>query len=281
MYLEEAGTLSVIAFDKTGTLTEGRPRITDIIPVNGCSEGKVLSIAAAIESRSEHPLAEAIVKHAAQQGTEIPAISAFESITGKGAAALVHDKAYGIGNERFFSERAIDLASVENIVARLQNEGKTVMLLGDDEQILGLIAAADVVRECSGKAVNNLKRAGIGKIIMLTGDNERTAQAIAAKTGVDDFLANLLPEDKVKAIKDLLAYNGKVAMVGDGVNDAPAMAIIHGWYRHGSGAGTDTALETADIALMADDLSKLLLCYRVEPQNLCRNQTEHRPGLDY
>lgn len=256
MYLEEAGALSVVAFDKTGTLTEGKPHVTDIIPVDGLPDQEFLSIASAIESRSEHPLAEAIVSYAKEHGAKVTIISKFESIPGKGAKAVVRGKIYRIGNSRFFMEQAIDLKPVEGEISRLQNEGKTVMILGDDVRVLGLIAVADILRENSGQAVSKLKKAGIKKVIMLTGDNENTAHAIAAKAGIDDFRADLLPEDKVDAIKSLLAEHGKVAMVGDGVNDAPAMAISTVGIAMGA-AGTDTALETADIALMADDLTKL------------------------
>ena len=268
MYLEEVGALSVIAFDKTGTLTEGRPQVTDIIPIDGIPDKEFLSIASAIESRSEHPLAEAIVKSAKEHGAEISSISAFEAIPGKGAKAMVQGKTYQIGNSRLFSEQAIDLKHVEDEVSRLQNEGKTVMMLGDDKRILGLIAVADILRENSGQALNKLKKAGIRKIIMLTGDNESTARAIATKAGVDDFRADLLPEDKVDAIKSLLVEHGKVAMVGDGVNDAPALAISTVGIAMGA-AGTDTALETADIALMADDLTKLTDTIKLSRKTLC------------
>lgn len=266
-YLEEAGALSVVAFDKTGTLTEGKPQVTDIIPTDGIPDKEFLSIASAIESRSEHPLAEAIVKSAKEHGAEISNISAFEAIPGKGARAMVKGKTYQIGNSRLFTEQAIDLKHIESEVSRLQNEGKTVMMLGDEERVLGLIAVADVLRENSGQAINKLKKAGIKKVIMLTGDNESTARAIATKSGVDDFRADLLPEDKVDAIKSLLAEHGKVAMVGDGVNDAPAMAMSTVGIAMGA-AGTDTALETADIALMADDLTKLTYTIRLSRKTL-------------
>lgn len=256
MYLEEVGALSVVAFDKTGTLTEGKPTVTDIIPTDGIPDKEFLSIASAIESRSEHPLAEAIVKSAKEHGAEISSISAFEAIPGKGAKATIQGKTYQIGNSRLFTEQAIDVKRIEDKISRLQNEGKTVMMLGDEERILGLIAVADVLRENSGQAINKLKKAGIKKVIMLTGDNESTAHAIATKAGVDDFRADLLPEDKVDAIKKLLVKHGKVAMVGDGVNDAPAMTVSTVGIAMGA-AGTDTALETADIALMTDDLTKL------------------------
>ncbi len=255
IYLEEAGALSIIAFDKTGTLTQGKPQVTEIIPVAGYSEQEVLSVAAAIESRSEHPLAEAIIKYAKEQGVNILGVSAFEAIPGRGARGVINGKAYQIGNPRWFSEQTVGLKLVENDILRLQNEGKTVILLAEAERILGIIAVADVLRENSRNTVSTLKKAGIEKVIMLTGDNERTAQAIAKKAGVDDFRAELLPEDKVDAIQALLA-EGKVGMVGDGVNDAPAMALSTVGIAMGV-AGTDTALETADIALMNDDLTKI------------------------
>lgn len=267
MHLEEAGALSVVAFDKTGTLTEGKPQVTDIVPVDGIPDKEFLSIASAIESRSEHPLAEAIVRSAKEHGAEIASISAFEAIPGKGARAMVQGKTYQIGNSRLFTEQAIDLKHIENEVSRLQNEGKTVMMLGDDKRVLGLIAVADILREDSAQAINKLKKAGIKKVIMLTGDNESTARAIATKAGVDDFRADLLPEDKVDAIKSLLVKHGKVAMVGDGVNDAPAMAISTVGIAMGA-AGTDAALETADIALMADDLTKLTYTIKLSRKTL-------------
>lgn len=271
MYLEEAGGLSVVAFDKTGTLTEGKPQVTDIVPTDGLPDKEFLAIASAIESRSEHPLAEAIVKYSKEQGAEITSvlasISAFEAIPGKGAKATVNGNMYQIGNSRLFTEQAIDIERVEDEVSRLQNEGKTVMMLGDDKRILGLIAVADMLRENSGQAVSKLKRAGIKKVVMLTGDNENTSQAIATKAGVDDFRADLLPEDKVDAIKSLLAEHGKVAMVGDGVNDAPAMAVSTVGIAMGA-AGTDTALETADIALMANDLTKLTYIIKLSRKTL-------------
>jgi Cd2+/Zn2+-exporting ATPase len=267
MYLEEAGSLSVIAFDKTGTLTKGKPQVTDIIPTDGIPDKEFLSIASAIESRSEHPLADAILKAAKEHGAEMSVISAFEAIPGKGARAVIQGKTYQIGNSRLFAEQTLDLKHVEDEVSRLQNEGKTVMILGDDSRILGLIAVADVLRENSRQAVRKLKKAGIKKVIMLTGDNESTARAIAAKSGVDDFRADLLPEDKVDAVKGLLAEHGKVAMVGDGVNDAPAMAMSTVGIAMGA-AGTDTALETADIALMADDLTKLTDTIRLSRKTL-------------
>lgn len=267
MYLEEAGALSVIAFDKTGTLTVGKPQVTDVVSVNGYSESEILAIAAAIESRSEHPLGEAILNHARAKGLTIPPVVNFEAVLGKGAQGIVEGKAYHIGNARFFNDKELSIGHIEEEIAAFQNEGKTLMILGDQDRILGLIAVADVLRDNSRQALEDLKKVGITKTIMLTGDNQNTAQAIAARVGVDEFRADLLPEDKVAVMKALLTQYHKVAMVGDGVNDAPAMAISTVGIAMGV-AGTDAALETADIALMADDLTKLSYTIKLSRKTL-------------
>ena len=255
-YLEETGALSVIAFDKTGTLTQGKPQVTDVVPLNGRNRAEILTVASAIESRSEHPLGEAILNYTKEQELSIPSVTQFEAVLGKGAQGIVNSRKYYIGKASFFQEKGISLAKAEATIAKLQLQGKTVMVLGDEEKILGLIAVADVSRNNSRLAIEKLKKAGIKKVVMLTGDNEQTARAIASSVGVDEVKADLLPEDKVSAIKDLLLKHTKVAMVGDGVNDAPAMARATVGIAMGV-VGTDTALETADIALMTDDLSKL------------------------
>ncbi|NLW43899.1 MAG: cadmium-translocating P-type ATPase [Syntrophomonadaceae bacterium] len=267
VHLEEAGSLAVVAFDKTGTLTEGKPRVTDIIPRGDHSEQEVLALAAAIEKRSEHPLGVAIVEYAREQGVDVPAASDFEAVPGKGVRAIIGEKQYRIGSPRFYMEQAVDIAQVEEDLGRLQGEGKTVMLLGDDKSILGVIALADVLRDNSRESVKSLKESGIRRVVMLTGDNENTARTIASQAGMDDFRAELLPEDKVAVVKELLAEYGKVAMVGDGINDAPAMALSTVGIAMGT-AGTDTALETADIALMADDLSKLSFAVRLSRKTI-------------
>ncbi len=256
IHLEEAGSLSAIAFDKTGTLTKGAPAITDIIPLNGISEAILLKIAASLEARSEHPLAAAIVKAAKERKMDFFAADDFSSFAGRGAQATVNGETVYIGNPRLFSELAVSTESIAVQVDRLQDEGKTVMLVGTGEKFFGMIAVADEVRADSAKTIADLKQAGIRHVIMLTGDNAATAKSIAAKVGSDEFRAELLPQDKVAAIEELLKNHGKVAMVGDGINDAPAMAMATVGIAMG-GAGTDTALETADIVLMADDLSKL------------------------
>ena len=256
IHLEEAGSLIAIAFDKTGTLTKGTPAITDIIPLNGVSEVMLLKIAASLEARSEHPLAAAIVKAAKEHKLDFFAAEDFSSLAGRGAQATVNGETMYIGNPRLFSELAISAKTIAVQVERLQDEGKTVMLVGTGEKFFGMIAVADEVRADSAKTIADLKQAGIRHVIMLTGDNAATAKSIAAKVGSDEFRAELLPQDKVAAIEELLKNHGKVAMVGDGINDAPAMAMATVGIAMG-GAGTDTALETADIVLMADDLSKL------------------------
>ena len=255
-YLEAAGALKAIAFDKTGTLTTGRPEVTDVIPVGDVSIEKVIEIAAAIEKRSQHPVADAIIRNAQKNNIQAPEGDEFESITGKGAKTTIGGATYYIGNPRLFEDNGTSVGELLPKVTELQKEGKTVMLVGDSKIIFGIIAVADVVREASVAAIKQLKQVGVGKIIMLTGDNEGTAKAISEKVGVDEYYAELLPEDKLTSVKGLLAKYGSVGMVGDGINDAPALAAATIGIAMG-GAGTDTALETADYALMGDDLSKL------------------------
>jgi len=260
-YLEAAGGLRVMAFDKTGTLTQGEPSVTDMIPLDGRTEEDILALAASVESRSEHPLAQAIVRAAEQRGVAFTPASGFQALTGRGASALVNGAPVYIGNRTLLSELNIPLAqALRAQIERLEEEGKTVMVVATevDGQLtaIGLIAVADTVRPDAREAIAALKRSGIRHTVMLTGDNERTAAAIAAQVGIDEVRANLLPEHKVGVVEELLEAYGQVAMVGDGVNDAPALARATVGIAMG-GAGTDQALETADIVLMADDLSKL------------------------
>lgn len=262
VYLEEVGNLKVVAFDKTGTLTKGEPVVTDVVTLGDRTEQDVLGIAARLEKLSEHPLAKAIVKKAEEDGLAVKPADEFSAITGKGAFGRVDGQTYYIGNPRLFAELHGDIGAVQNQISALQRQGKTVMLLGTPNELVGLIAVADQVREQSVQAVRALKQAGIEKTIMLTGDNATTAAAIAKQVGIDEYHAELLPHDKLEKIKQLRDAYGKVAMVGDGVNDAPALASATVGIAMG-GAGTDTALETADIALMADDLSKLPFTIRL------------------
>lgn len=262
VYLEEAGSLMAVAFDKTGTLTKGAPAVTDIVPLGVQSERELLQIAANLEVRSEHPLAVAIVKAAEARGLKVEPAEGFSALTGRGAQGILDGQTIYIGNLRLYDEMGVPTKPVADRVRCLQEEGKTAMVVGTAQGFLGIIAVADEVREVSVAAVAALKRAGIRQTIMLTGDNTATARAIAGRVGVDEFRAELLPQDKVTAVQSLMRQYGKVAMVGDGINDAPALATATVGIAMG-GAGTDTALETADIALMADDLSKLPFTIRL------------------
>ena len=262
VYLEEAGNLKAIAFDKTGTLTKGEPAVSDIETLNNISEAEILRIAASLEKLSEHPLAKAIVKNSEESNITLQKAEEFSAITGKGASGKIGGETYYIGNLRLFEELHDNLEPIMERISSLQQQGKTVMILGTKDKILGLIAVADQVREQSVQAISELKKAGIAKTIMLTGDNNKTAASIAKLVGVDEYYGELLPQDKLAKIKELREKYGKVAMIGDGVNDAPALASATVGIAMG-GAGTDTALETADIALMADDLSKLPFTIRL------------------
>lgn len=259
IYLEEAGNLKVIAFDKTGTLTKGIPSVTDVVTYNG-NENELMTITAAIEKGSQHPLASAIIRKAEEDGLNFNDVSVeeFQSITGKGVKAKVNNEMYYVGSPGLFEELLPNgiQSEIKEQITTLQIQGKTVMVLGTEKEILALIAVADEIRESSKEVIRKLHQVGIEKTVMLTGDNQRTAEAIGKQVGVSDIKADLLPEDKLNFIKELRDKYRSVAMVGDGVNDAPALAASTVGVAMG-GAGTDTALETADIALMSDDLSKL------------------------
>lgn len=255
-HLEELGRIEVMAFDKTGTLTEGHLEVSDAIAVNGRSANEFLALAAGIELRSEHPVAGAVVRSAKARGLVIPTPERFSAVPGKGARASIGDREYLVGNLRFMEENRIHTAEVIDLLSRLEQEGKTVVMVADQNQAIGLIAVRDRPRLHSAAIVQNLHRLGIKKTVMLTGDNTRVASALAQQIGLKSVSADLLPEDKVQVIEDLLAQYDRVAMVGDGVNDAPALARATVGIAMGS-AGTDAALQTADVALMSDDLSKL------------------------
>lgn len=259
VHLEEAGSLKAIAFDKTGTLTKGIPAVTDFVSVKG-EENELLAIVAAIEKGSQHPLASAIIRRAAEKNVNIMNVNIeeFQSLTGKGVKASVNGETYFVGSPHLFAEMLPTSMTSEMTkdIEALQVQGKTVMVLGTKEEILAIIAVADELRTSSKAVIQKLHEIGIEKTVMLTGDNQRTAEAIGKALGVTEIKADLLPEDKLHAIKELRSSNQSVAMIGDGVNDAPALAAATVGIAMG-GAGTDTALETADIALMSDDLNKL------------------------
>lgn len=272
VYLEEAGALKAIAFDKTGTLTKGVPEVTDFTVLSDVlNEQDVLAIAAALESRSQHPLATAILQKAEQNDVDYHSllIEDFTAITGKGIKGKINQEIYYIGKPHLLEEVAgiVFPNDVLKLITGFQSAGKTVMVLGDQMKLLALIAVADEIRESSKEAIRKLHALGIEKTIMLTGDNIGTAKVIGAAAGVQEIEAELLPQDKLTIIKRWKQKYDRVAMVGDGVNDAPALAASTVGIAMG-GAGTDTALETADIALMGDDLSKLPYTIRLSRKTL-------------
>ena len=262
IHMETAGKVQVVAFDKTGTLTTGKPTVTDVVALEGLSDEKLLKIAGTLEVRSEHPLADVILKLISEKGLELETIDEFMSITGRGAKGMIDGEQYYIGNPRLFKEIGVPVDGHIEQIEHLQDEGKTVILVGNLKQILGMIAVSDQPKENAIKAISKLKKLGIKEIVMLTGDNKVTGEAIGRRLGVDEVRAELLPEDKISAIKALQEGHSTVAMVGDGVNDAPALAQADVGVSMGI-AGTDVALETADIALMADDLNQLVYMVKI------------------
>ena len=257
--LEATGRLKALAFDKTGTLTEGRPVVSRVVPLNGRGETEVLRLAAALERRSEHPLAHAILSAAG--GADLPRVASFRSVAGRGAEGKVERNGYLIGSPRLFAERGIALDGATEALAAVERAGETPVILGSEEVILAVFGIADAVRPDARATLESLREAGVGELVMLTGDAEAPARRIAEELGVG-YRARLLPEQKVQAVRELVSKYGDVGMVGDGVNDAPALAASSVGFAMGA-AGTDVALETADVALMQDDLPKLAEAVRL------------------
>lgn len=255
-YVESPAHLKAIAMDKTGTLTEGRPRVTDVLTEAGVSRPEILEIAATMESQSDHPLARAIVEYSQAEGIRPRAISDFKVIQGKGAEGTIDGSQYWLGSHRYLEERFQETFEIHNRLQQLAGNGQSVVVIGDQRRVIGMITLADAVRVASRDALKRLRDQGIEHIVMLTGDNKPTAEAIARATGVDEVHAELLPEDKVRSIEKLMDKYQRVAMVGDGINDAPAMARATLGISMGA-MGSDAAIEASDVALMSDDLSKL------------------------
>jgi Zn2+/Cd2+-exporting ATPase len=254
-FLEKAGGITAIAFDKTGTLTEGRPKVSEIIAIKGPEE-ELLSIAVTLEDYSTHPIAKSIVSYANEKGISPKNGELFKSIVGKGVQATIQGDIFYAGNLKLFEEMNVPLKKVKNQIEEIQSKGKTTVIIGTRNQVTGIIAISDTLRETSASALKALKQSGVTQTIMLTGDNEQTAKMIASEANVNRYFAELLPEDKVNAIRKLQDEGHMVAMIGDGINDAPALATADLGIAMG-GAGTDTAMETADIVLMADNLDQL------------------------
>jgi Zn2+/Cd2+-exporting ATPase len=255
-FMEAPSRLKAIAMDKTGTLTEGRPEISTIVPLSGHTEEEVLELAAAVEARSEHPLAKAVLRAAAARGIQAAPADDYQAMPGKGATANVGGRMIWLGSHRLLEERGQETPEMHEQLENMERDGSSVVVLGKNEHVCGFLALADEVRQEVLPAIEQLRQAGIERIAMLTGDNQGTADAVARSIGVDEIHAQLLPEDKVTVIEDLVRRYEHVAMVGDGVNDAPAMARAGLAIAMGA-AGTDAALETADIALMGDDLRNI------------------------
>ncbi|MCE5199708.1 MAG: cation-translocating P-type ATPase [Armatimonadota bacterium] len=255
-HLEMLGDVSVVAFDKTGTLTVGKPAVTDVVALNGRTKEDVLSYAAAAESRSEHPLADAIIDKSREMGLPERVVSFFEALPGKGARAVVNGEVIYIGSRRMLEEHSIPMPNSDEL-DELLAKGVTVVYVMDEEKLWGAIGASDTVRESSAPAIAKLRSAGIDRTVMLTGDTAQTGQAIATLLGIDEHHSELLPEDKLSKIRGLADGRGaRVAMVGDGINDAPALAAADVGIAMGA-AGTHAAIEAADVALMADDIVML------------------------
>jgi Cd2+/Zn2+-exporting ATPase len=261
-HLERLGAIRCVAFDKTGTLTHGRLHVVGIETVNGAAPEAVLSLAASLETRSEHPIGRAIVHRAEEEGVRLAPAEAFQALPGRGAEARVRGVAALVGNHRLFQERRLCTPDLDARLEALAVRGCTGVLVAADGAPVGLIAVADGIREAGGEAIRLLRGQGVARVVLLTGDNANVARAIGRALALDDYRAELLPEDKVSAIRALRPEHGPVAMIGDGVNDAPALAAADVGIAMGA-AGTDAALETADIALMADDLSKIPFAFRL------------------
>ena len=263
VYLEELAVLNALALDKTGTLTEGTPRVVAVVPVRGESEESVLSVAAAVEQRSEHPLARAIVERAHELGLTVDPARDFGALVGGGARAVTSDgREIRVVSPEALHRDGLRAGDLETVAEKLETEGRTAVMVTVDGRPVGLIALADTLRPDAARAVADLHASGIDRVVMLTGDNPRTARRVATEVGVDDVRASLSPADKAAVVAELTAQYGHVGMVGDGINDAPALAAASVGFAMGT-AGSDVALETADIALMADDLSKLVEAVRI------------------
>lgn len=253
--LERFASVDTLIVDKTGTLTEGRPKLTDVVAANGLSEEELLALAAGLEKGSEHPLAEAIVDGAATRGVTVAEASAFEAVTGKGVSGSVSGKTVALGNAAMMADLGVDIASISAKAEALQLEGKTAMFVAVDKKLAGIVAVADPIKATTAEAIKALHESGL-RIIMATGDNERTANAIARSLGIDEVRAGLLPEQKAALVEELRAKGAGVAMAGDGVNDAPALAAADVGIAMGTGA--DVAVESAGITLVKGDLNGIV-----------------------
>ena len=269
--LEMAHQVDAVVLDKTGTLTQGQPQVTDVLPLIGWTPDQLLALAAAAEVNSEHPLGQAIVAGARERELALPEVTDFQSLTGSGIQVRLDQATYYLGNRRLMQEQGLDLDQADDQAAALAAGGKTPIYVGTREELLGLIAVADPLKETSPEAVRRLKAMGL-QVIMLTGDNAKTAQALAAEAGIDQVISDVLPADKAQVVADLQAKGLKVAMVGDGINDAPALAQAD--VGLAIGRGTDVAIESADMVLMGSDLTSVATAIKLS-QATIRNIKEN------
>lgn len=267
VHLERTGAVRCVAFDKTGTLTRGVPRVKDVLPLQGIRADEILRIAAALEARSEHPIAQAILRHAVRFGVPLQSSVGSRSLPGLGAEGHVDGHPALVGNHRLFETHGLCTPEVHEGLDRLAASGQTAVLVAAEDRPLGIIGVADETREAGRDAIAMLRRQGVKHVVMLTGDHHAAALGMARELGIDEVRAELLPEDKVRAVRDLREAYGIVVMVGDGVNDAPALAAADVGIVMGA-AGTDAALETADVALMADELLKIPFTVRLSRATL-------------
>ncbi|WP_395730742.1 heavy metal translocating P-type ATPase [Prosthecobacter sp.] len=261
-YLEAVGKLRVLAVDKTGTITQGRPQVTGVTAFGPLDENEVLRLAAAIDQHSTHPLAQAVVAEARQRGILLDQASLYISLTGRGATAIIENRPYFIGNHKLVQELVVCSAEVDSHLAEIESRGESLAILGHAPhasgggEVLGIISIGDTLRPEAAHALTLLHEAGIAKVVMLSGDNQRTVDAIARVAGIDEAYGDLMPEQKIEHIRRLMAEHHHVGMIGDGVNDAPALALASVGIAMGA-IGSDTAIETADMALMKDDLTRV------------------------
>ena len=269
--LEMAHQVNAVVLDKTGTLTQGQPQVTDVLPLTGWTPDQLLALAAAAEVNSEHPLGQAIVAGARERELALPEVTDFQSLTGSGIQVRLDQATYYLGNRRLMQEQGLDLGQAEEQAAALAAGGKTPIYVANEYELLGLIAVADPLKATSPEAVRRLKAMGL-QVIMLTGDNAKTAQALAAEAGIDQVISDVLPADKAQVVADLQAKGLKVAMVGDGINDAPALAQAD--VGLAIGRGTDVAIESADMVLMGSDLTSVATAIKLS-QATIRNIKEN------
>ncbi|MCY1171713.1 Cadmium-transporting ATPase [compost metagenome] len=263
VYLEGGRKLKVLALDKTGTLTHGKPEQTDFVALSG-DQPMVQRWAASLAARSDHPVSQAIARHAKQAATQALEVQDFKALPGRGVSGQIAGTLLHLGNHRLTQERGLSTPALQSMLEGLERQGKTAVMLMNESAVLGIFAVADTVKDSSKKAIADLHAMGV-RTVMLTGDNQHTANAIAAQVGIDEARGDQLPEDKLRTIESLAGGQGQVGMVGDGINDSPALARADIGFAMGA-AGTDTAIETADVALMDDDLRKIPAFIRLSQQ---------------